>query len=91
MPKGFDEKGRSKVSKVNIKGCSFNPPRKITGYKKTKYGKNPIYEKYSAKCERVASETGMSILLDSVKTYRYRDGEFMPKFLILFLDWNDVD
>ena len=91
MPKGFDEKGRSKVSKVNIKGCSFNPPRKITGYKKTKYGKNPIYEKYSAKCESVASETGMSILLDSVKSYRYRDGEFMPKFLLLYLDWNNVD
>lgn len=91
MPKGFDEKGRSKVSKVNIKGCSFNPPRKITGYKKTKYGKNPIYEKYSAKCESVASETGLSILLDSVKSYRYRDGEFMPKFLLLYLDWNNVD
>lgn len=91
MPRGFDEKGKSKVTKVNIKGCTFTPPRKITGYKNTKLGKMPIYEKFTPKCESVASETGMSILLESMKSYRYRDSEFIPKFLMIFLDWNKMN
>ena len=90
MPIGFNEAGKSKVRKVKIQGCTFTPPRKITGYKNSKYGKNPIYEKFSSKCEMVASETGMSILLESLKSYRYRDNEFIPKFLMLYLDWNNI-
>ena len=91
MPRGFDEKGKSKVVKVNIKGCTFTPPRKIISYKNTKFGKIPVYEKFTPKCEAVATETGMSILLDSIKSYRFRESEFVPKFLMIFLDWNKVD
>lgn len=91
MPRGFDEKGKSKVVKVNIKGCTFTPPRKIISYKNTKSGKMPVYEKFTPKCEAVATETGMSILLDSIKSYRFRESEFIPKFLMIFLDWNKMN
>ncbi|SHM21358.1 hypothetical protein [Fibrobacter sp. UWB7] len=90
MPSLFDEHGRSKVTKVKIKGCTFTPPRKIISYKNTKYGKEPVYETYSKKCEEVASETGMNLLLNAITPYRYRDGEFIPNFLIRFLDWNSI-
>lgn len=87
---GIDKKFKSKVAKVRIKGCTFVPPRKKIGFKKTKYGEEPVYEKFSAKCEAVASETGMSILLDSMKAYRWSDDEFIPRFLLLYLDWGNI-
>lgn len=91
MPQLFDDKGRSKVSKVKIKECTFTPPRKIISYKNTKYGKSPIYETYSKKCEDIAEDTGMNLLLNAITPYRYRESEFMPKFLIRFLDWNSIN
>ena len=90
MSMGVDKKNKYKVAKVRIKGCTFNPPRKITGYKNTKSGKTPMYEKYSSKCETVASEMGMSLLLHPQTSYRYDENEFIPNFLIRFFDWGDV-
>lgn len=90
--KRFNEKGFSKIKKVKIKGCSFTPPRKIVGYRNTA-GKNkyPIYETFSRQCENIAAETGMNLLLNSMHTYQADLNEFIPVFLVNYLDWNNME
>lgn len=90
--KRFDEKGKSKVEKVKMAGCTFTPPRKVVGYRKTAgKSKYPIYEKFSNHCESVASDTGMELLLSSIGSYRARLNEFIPLFLVRYLDWNNME
>ncbi|OWV00517.1 MULTISPECIES: hypothetical protein [unclassified Fibrobacter] len=83
----LDGSANSKITQVKIKGCTFNPPRKIVSYKKVKKDKIPVYEKYSKQCESIADEMGMDVLLTpwNQNAYYYHQA-FIPDFLYIYVE-----